>query len=107
MSMSLHIRLPALVALIAFTSAACGSGHSGFVAADPTDIEQSPEDWVGQKLRIHTKEKVYDVYVTEVDLPFVIGYDYVNGFHPSVTTHISALEFVTLDDLKRHALDDN
>lgn len=106
-SMSRHIRLPVLVALVAFTSAACGGRHSGFVAADPADIEQSPKDWIGQKLRIPTKDAVYDVYVTEVDSPFVIGYDYVNGFHPSVTTHISALEFVTLDDLKRHALDDN
>ena len=82
LSMSRHIRVTALASLIAFTSASCG-GHSGWVAADPTDIEQSPVDWVGQKLRIHTKEKVYDVYVTEVDPPFVIGYDYVNGFHPS------------------------
>ena len=40
-SMSRHIRLPVLVTLVAFTSAACGGRHSGFVAADPADIEQS------------------------------------------------------------------
>ncbi len=94
LSLSRHIRLPALVVLVVFTSAACGGGHSGYVAADATDIEQSPEDWTGQKLRIHTKDAVYDVYVTGVDPPFVIGYDYVNGFHPSVKVDIHDIVYV-------------
>ena len=90
----LHIRVSALATLVALTTASCGGNHTGFVAADPIDIEQSPEEWVGQKLRIHTKEAVYDVYVTEVVPPFVIGYDYVNGFHPSVKIDVGDIVYV-------------
>ena len=73
-SMSRHNRLPALVALVAFTvgTIGCSSWHP-MPTADPTSDEW--EQLIGKKVRLHTDDGAENLRVERVEYPYLYGED--------------------------------